>query len=185
MFAAPNPEHEPTPETSPKRKPDPETLTSGDSDFESAKKSPALELTGQRESPDPQIELVERKPHLGIEQTKTKQTELIEGGPQFKFGETYKPLPESSYWTKLQPEQPYSPIENLIASIQNLNQTTTLKTITMAQHINRSKELNLNKPDTFDGDREGFKKFLQDVEVYMDVNYETYNNNLRKIPFVL
>jgi Retrotransposon gag protein len=55
----------------------------------------------------------------------------------------------------------------------------------MAQPINRSKELNLNKPNTFDGDREGFKKFLQDIEVYMDVNHETYNKNLRKIAFVL
>jgi hypothetical protein len=56
----------------------------------------------------------------------------------------------------------------------------------MAQPIpNGSKELNLNKPDTFDGNREGFKKFLQDVKVYMDVNHEMYNNNLRKITFVL
>jgi Ty3 transposon capsid-like protein len=56
----------------------------------------------------------------------------------------------------------------------------------MAQPIsNGSKELNLNKPDTFDGDREGFKKFLQDIKVYMDINHETYNNNLRKIAFVL
>jgi Domain of unknown function (DUF4939) len=57
----------------------------------------------------------------------------------------------------------------------------------MAQPIptNGSKELNLNKPNTFNGDRKGFKKFLQDVEVYMDVNHETYNNNLRKIAFVL
>jgi hypothetical protein len=45
-FAAPNPEHELIPETSPKQKPDPETLTSGNSDFESAKESPALEPTG-------------------------------------------------------------------------------------------------------------------------------------------
>jgi hypothetical protein len=43
----------------------------------------------------------------------------------------------------------------------------------MAQPINGPKELNLNKPNTFDGDREGFKKFLQDVEVYMDVNHKT------------
>jgi hypothetical protein len=43
MFAAPNPEHKLTPET---QKLDPETLTSGNSDFESAKESPALELTG-------------------------------------------------------------------------------------------------------------------------------------------
>jgi hypothetical protein len=54
---------------SPKQKPDPETLTSGDSDFESAKESPALKLTGQRKSPDPQIELVAEKPYLEIEQT--------------------------------------------------------------------------------------------------------------------
>jgi hypothetical protein len=57
----------------------------------------------------------------------------------------------------------------------------------MAQPIltNGLKELNLNKPDTFNGDREGFKKFLQDLEVYMNVNHETYNNNLRKITFIL
>jgi Domain of unknown function (DUF4939) len=50
---------------------------------------------------------------------------------------------------------------------------------------NGSKELNLNKPDTFNGDREGFKKFLQDIEIYMDINHETYNNDLRKIAFIL
>jgi hypothetical protein len=38
-FAALNPKHKPTPEMSLKRKPDPETLTSGNSDFESAKES--------------------------------------------------------------------------------------------------------------------------------------------------
>jgi Ty3 transposon capsid-like protein len=55
----------------------------------------------------------------------------------------------------------------------------------MAQPVNRTKELNLNKPEAFDGNRDGFKKFLQNVEVYMDVNHKTYNNNLRKIVFVL
>jgi hypothetical protein len=45
-FAAPNPEHKLTPETSPEQKPDLETLTSGDFNFESAKESPALEPTG-------------------------------------------------------------------------------------------------------------------------------------------
>jgi Retrotransposon gag protein len=55
----------------------------------------------------------------------------------------------------------------------------------MAQPANGLKELNLNKPNTLDGNREEFKKFLQDVEVYMDVNHETYNNNLRKITFIL
>jgi Ty3 transposon capsid-like protein len=55
----------------------------------------------------------------------------------------------------------------------------------MAQPTNGFKELNLNKLEAFDGNRDGFKKFLQNVEVYMDVNHETYNNNLRKIAFVL
>jgi hypothetical protein len=55
----------------------------------------------------------------------------------------------------------------------------------MAQPVNGSKELNLNKPEPFDGNRGNFKKFLQNVEVYMNVNNETYNNNLRKIAFVL
>jgi hypothetical protein len=54
----------------------------------------------------------------------------------------------------------------------------------MAQPANGPKELNLNKPDTFDGNREEFKKFLQDVEVYMDINHETYNNDLKKITFI-
>jgi hypothetical protein len=55
----------------------------------------------------------------------------------------------------------------------------------MAQPVNGSKELNLNKPKPFDSNRENFKKFLQNVEVYMDVNHETYNNDLRKIAFIL
>jgi hypothetical protein len=48
-FSAPGTES--TPEPSPERKPNPEVVTSGKSDFESAKASPALKLTGLRESP--------------------------------------------------------------------------------------------------------------------------------------
>jgi Domain of unknown function (DUF4939) len=55
----------------------------------------------------------------------------------------------------------------------------------MAQPVNGTKGLNLNKPEAFNSNRDGFKEFLQNVEVYMDVNHETYNNNLRKIAFVL
>jgi Ty3 transposon capsid-like protein len=55
----------------------------------------------------------------------------------------------------------------------------------MAQPVAGPKELNLNKPKVFNGNRNNFKEFLQNVEVYMDVNHKTYNNNLRKITFVL
>ena len=50
---------------------------------------------------------------------------------------------------------------------------------------NRAKEIALNKPDLFNGDRKKFKEFLQSVEVYMDVNHEVYQSNLIKIAFVL
>jgi Domain of unknown function (DUF4939) len=55
----------------------------------------------------------------------------------------------------------------------------------MAQPVTGPKELNLNKPEVFDGNRDGFKEFLLNVEVYMDINHETYNNDLRKIVFLL
>jgi hypothetical protein len=100
------------PEMSPKQKSNSEPLTSGDSDFESAKGSPALEPIGQgensslqtiglEESSHPLIEdLVEGGPHYEAKQTQTKQTELIKGGPQIEFEETHDPLVESSYFTK-------------------------------------------------------------------------------------
>ena len=50
---------------------------------------------------------------------------------------------------------------------------------------NGAKEIALNKPDLFNGDREKFKEFLQSVEVYMDVNHEVYRSDLIKIAFVL
>jgi hypothetical protein len=109
---------------------------------------------------------------------------MIEGGPQIEFEETDDPLVESSYFTEPQPNPPYSPIKNLFTAIQKHNQPT-LHTITMAQPTNRPKELNLNKPKAFNSNQDGFKEFLQNVEVYMDVNHEMYNNNLRKIAFVL
>ena len=50
---------------------------------------------------------------------------------------------------------------------------------------NRTKEIALNKPNSFNGDREKSKGFLQSVEVYMDVNHEVYQNDLIKIAFIL
>jgi Domain of unknown function (DUF4939) len=143
-------------------------VTSGESDFESAKESPTLEPTGLRESPA---------------YKRTKFEEYLEGGPQDET-EEHNPLVESSYFTEPRPNPPYSPLVNLFSAIQQYNQPV-IQTLTMAQPVNGSKELNPNKPEPFDGNRDNFKKFLQNVEVYMDVNHETYNNDLRKIAFVL
>jgi Ty3 transposon capsid-like protein/Zinc knuckle len=198
-FSAPGNELMPKP--SPEQKPNPEVVTSGESDFESAKGSPTHEPTGLRESPayeqtrsklelHPWIEsLDEARPHYD---TETKRAALAEEPTHYLLENPedepdLDPLVESSYFTEPHPNQPlYSPIENLFSAIQTFNQP--IYTITMAQPVqltNGAKELNLNKPEVFDGNRNSFKDFLQTVEVYMDVNHKTYNNDLRKIAFVL
>jgi hypothetical protein len=173
-FSAPG--NESTPEPSPERKPNPEPLTSGDSDFESATGSPA---------PKPRrrlIDTIEGGPQ--VETERTESVEYLEGGRQDDIKE-HNPLVESSYFTEPRPDQPYSPIENLVSAIRTFNQPLPIQTIIMAKHTNGIKELNLNKPEAFNGNQNNFKDFLQNVEVYMDVNYETYNSDLRKIAFVL
>jgi hypothetical protein len=141
-FSAPG--NESTPKLSPERKPNPEPLTSGDSDFESATESPA---------PTPTRNLtntIEGGPQVETEQTRTEQIKLIEGGPQIDF-EEHNTLVESSYFTEPRPNPPYSPIKNLFTAIQKHNQPITLHTTTMAQPVNKTKELNLNKPEAFNG----------------------------------
>jgi Retrotransposon gag protein len=175
-FSAPG--NESTSEPSPERKPNPEPLTSGDSDFESATGSPAPKPTKRL------IDTIEGGPQVKTERTEqTKFVEYLEGGPQDDI-EEHNLLVESSYFTEPQPDPPYSPLEHLFSAIQTHNQPI-VQTLTMAQPANGSKELNLNKPEPFDSNRDGFKQFLQNFEVYMDVNNETYNNDLRKIAFVL
>jgi hypothetical protein len=178
LFKFSAPENESTPEPSPEQKPDPEVVTSGESDFESATGSPAPKPTRRL------FDMIEGGPQVVTERTEqTKFVKYLEGGPQDNIKE-HDPLVKSSYFTEPRPDPPYSPLENLFSTIQKHNQPI-VQTLTMAQPTNGSKELNLNKPEPFDGNRDNFKKFLQNVEVYMDVNHETYNNNLRKIVFIL
>jgi hypothetical protein len=175
-FSAPG--NKSTPELSPEWKPNPEPLTSGDSDFESATGSLAPKPTRRL------INTIEGGPQVETKRTeRTKFVEYLEGGPQDNF-EEHNLLVESSYFTEPRPDPPYSPLENLFSTIQRHNQPI-IQTLTMAQPVNGSKELNLNKPEPFDGNWDSFKKFLQNVEVYMDINHEMYNNDLRKIAFVL
>jgi hypothetical protein len=200
-FSAPG--NESTPEPSPERKLNPEVVTSGKSDFESAKGSPALEPTGLRESPAYERTRLKEESNLLIESldegrprydTEPERAALAEEPTHYLLADPkdeldLDPLVESRYFTEPRPNQPlYSPIENLFSAIQTFNQPLPIQTITMAQpapSTNRAKELNLNKPEAFDGNRNNFKDFLQTVEVYMDVNHETYNSDLRKIAFVL
>jgi Retrotransposon gag protein/Zinc knuckle len=178
LFKFSAPETESTPEPSPERKSNPEVVTSGESDFESA--------TGESPAPEPTrrlIDMIGGPPQVDTERTRTEFAEYLEGRPQDET-EEHNLLVKSSYFTEPRPNPPYSPLENLFSAIQRHNQPI-IQTLIMAQPVNGSKELNLNKFEPFDGNRDNFKKFLQNVEVYMDVNHETYNNDLRKIAFVL
>jgi hypothetical protein len=61
-----------TPKPSPERKPNPEPLTSGDSNFESATESPAPETARNF------TDTIEGGPQVKTERTRTKQIKLIE-----------------------------------------------------------------------------------------------------------
>jgi hypothetical protein len=132
------------PEPSPERKPNPEVVTSGESEFESAtEESPAPEPTRRL------IDMIEGPPQVDIERTQTEFEEYLEGGPQDET-EEHNPLVKSSYFIEPRPNPPYSPLEKLFSDIQRHNQPV-IQTLTMAQPVNGSKELNLNKPEPFDG----------------------------------
>jgi hypothetical protein len=51
----------------------------------------------------------------------------------------------------------------------------------MAQPVAGPKELNLNKPEVFDGNWEGFREFLQNVEVYMESTMKPITMILEKL----
>ncbi|PPQ93323.1 hypothetical protein CVT25_014424 [Psilocybe cyanescens] len=50
---------------------------------------------------------------------------------------------------------------------------------------NRKKEITINKPTIFNGDRTKLKSFIQDFYLYMDINKDIYNTNKKKIAFIL
>ena len=99
---------------------------------------------------------------------------MIEGEPYQETKTVLDLLASSTFlrgelWTKPRPLN--SPIENLILQLLQFQQTNQNPTTNMAAPIsNGAKEIALNKPDSFNGDRDKFKEFLQSVEVFMDVN---------------
>jgi hypothetical protein len=121
QFSAPG--NKSTPEPSPEQKPNPEVVTSGDSNFESATGSPAHEPTSF-------IDIIEGPPQVKTERTRTEQAEFFEEGPQDDL-EEHNPLVKSSYFTEPRPNPPYSPLENLFSTIQRHNQPV-VQTLTMA-----------------------------------------------------
>ena len=56
--------------------------------------------------------------------------------------------------------------------------------MTMMSHSNR-KEIQINNPTEFDGNREHLNSFLQDCHLYLALNSEIYNQDDKKIIFIL
>jgi hypothetical protein len=50
---------------------------------------------------------------------------------------------------------------------------------------NGTKELRINYPTEFDGNRDNLENFLQDCQLYLAINEEVYNTDTKKIIFVL
>ena len=96
---------------------------------------------------------------------------MIEEEPYQETETELDPLASSTIirgelWTELR--LPNSPIKNLFSQLLQFQQMNQNSTTNMAAPIsNGAKEIALNKPDLFNGDREKFKEFLQSVEVYM------------------
>ena len=68
---------------------------------------------------------------------------------------------------------PISPLD--LEETMNLGTETNLK----------GKKVKLNLPKPFNGKQENLKTFLQDSQMFILINAETYNTNLNKIAFML
>ena len=56
---------------------------------------------------------------------------------------------------------------------------------TMATNTTQKKEYNINQPTPFTGDRTKIKNFVQECDVYLNINQGIYDNDTAKIAFVL
>ena len=84
-------------------------------------------------------------------------------------------------------------LESLLDAFWNLNlETKTKNTFTnfyrtdnMAEAAPTIKKTELNLPKIFTGKRTDLRRFLQDTFIFLTINKEHYNNNDKKIAFVM
>ena len=50
---------------------------------------------------------------------------------------------------------------------------------------NKNRSVKLNLPKAFDGNQDKFRKFLQTAEIYLGINKKVYDDDLKKIGFIL
>ena len=76
-------------------------------------------------------------------------------------------------------------INNMKVQLNQLGTRSRAPTPTYASQSQNGKELAINKPKAFDGDRSKFKQFMQSMELYLTINKHIYQNDDQKIAFVL
>ena len=95
--------------------------------------------------------------------------------------------------TRTQPESSYlnKRAERIIkAIIRTKLKTKTKNEMASTEQIivdseKKSSELKLNQPKPFTGKQTEFDGFLQDVELYLDINEDIYNTDKKKIEYAL
>ena len=96
-------------------------------------------------------------------------------------------LTETSYDTVPETNKPESETETIKIDTNMVGESSRIKDDPMGDDSKNDdpKVIKLNLPKDFSGKREDLKKFLQQVNLYMDVNMKIYHNNMTKIAFVL
>ena len=75
--------------------------------------------------------------------------------------------------------------DKMKAQLNQLGTRSWAHTLIYTQPSQNGKELAINKPKTFNGDRSKFKQFMQSMDLYLTINKHIYQNNNQKIAFVL
>ena len=96
-------------------------------------------------------------------------------------------LIEMSYDTVPETNKPESETETIEMDTNMVGESSKVRDDPMGYDTKNDdpKVIKLNLPKDFSGKREDLKKFLQQVNLYMDINAKIYHNDMTKIAFVL
>ena len=87
------------------------------------------------------------------------------------------------------PEHQPNPFQRLLSEILHRKRNSKWKPQTKLEAEMATDKKNgsvkLNLPKAFDGSRDKFRKFLQTTKIYLGINKKVYDNDLKKIGFIL
>ena len=94
---------------------------------------------------------------------------------------------ETSYDTVPETNKPESKTETIKIDTNMVGESSRMRDDPMGDDSKKDdpQVIKLNLPKDFSGKREDLKKFLQQVNLYMDVNAKIYHNDMTKIAFIL